>query len=370
MTEATEAQRQPAPATEPDGNGNGKKGNKRRRAGMILLLLVVIGIVFGGRWLIRSKIFISTDNAFVEAHIHSIAPRVSGTITNVLVQDNQLVNKGDLLVELDPTDYRVQVQNAAADVDVARNETASDHAAVGEAQAGVALAEARLAQAETDLQRARNLLKKEVIPREQLERQETARDVAASQLRAAQENLRKEQANAGLVGPGNKDARVAQKRAKLDEARLNLTYTSIYAPTDGYITRKSAESGNYVQAGQPLMALVPLQDAWVTANYKESQLTHVRQGQPVSFTVDAYPGRKFQGRVESIMAGTGAAFSLLPPENATGNYVKVIQRIPVRIAIDGKSDPQHLLRVGMSVVPTIDTGRSFSDVLADLNPFR
>ena len=366
MTEGLDSQQR---AAEPE-NGSGRKLYKRKRAGILLVVLLVAGIVFGGRWWIRSRIFISTDNAFIEAHIHSIAPRLPGTITRVLAQENQLVRKGDLLVELDPADYRVRVQDAAAEVDVARNETAGDYAAVEEAKAAVSLAESRLSQAETDVQRSRNLLEKEVIPREQLERQETARDIAASQLKSAKETLRKEQANLGLLGPGGKDARVTQKRARLDEARLNLSYTGIHAPVDGYITRKSAEAGNYVQAGQPLMAVVPLEDAWITANFKESQLAHVRPGQQVEFTVDAYGGRRFSGRVESIMAGTGAAFSLLPPENATGNYVKVIQRIPVRIVVEQSTDPQHLLRIGMSVVPTINTGRTATDVLADMNPFR
>jgi len=135
------------------------------------------------------------------------------------------------------------------------------------------------------------------------------------------------------------------------------------APNDGYVTRRGVEAGNYVQPGQALMAVVSLKDAWITANYKESQLTDVRPGQKVEFTVDSYPGRRFTGQVESVMAGTGAAFSMLPPENATGNYVKVIQRVPVKIAIDKGSDPEHLLRVGMSVVPVILTGRRFTDVI-------
>jgi membrane fusion protein (multidrug efflux system) len=173
----------------------------------------------------------------------------------------------------------------------------------------------------------------------------------------------------GLTGNGSKEARVAQKRAELEQARLNLSYTRICAPANGYITRKSVEAGNNIQPGQALMALVSLEDAWVTANYKESQLTNVKPGQKVEFTVDTYSGRSFQGKVESIMAGTGAAFSLLPPENATGNYVKVVQRIPVKIVIDKASDPQHLLRVGMSVEPTILTGRNLLETLKELNPF-
>ncbi|HEU0265606.1 MAG TPA: HlyD family secretion protein, partial [Geobacterales bacterium] len=147
---------------------------------------------------------------------------------------------------------------------------------------------------------------------------------------------------------------------------LNLNYTVLRAPADGYITKKSVEPGNNVAPGQPVMALVALDQPWIIANYKESQLAHVRPGQKVEFTVDTYPGRIFTGKVESIMAGTGAAFSLLPPENATGNYVKVVQRIPVKITIDNVSDPEHQLRVGMSVVPTILVDRSIRSIVKEL----
>jgi len=168
---------------------------------------------------------------------------------------------------------------------------------------------------------------------------------------------------------GNRKAKSALRKAQLEEARLQAGYTKVTAPADGYVTRKSIEPGNYIQTGQPAMVLVSLEDSWITANYKERQLADVKPGQQVEFSVDAYPSMKFTGRVESIMAGTGSAFSLLPPENATGNYVKVVQRIPVRIAIDHKSDPNRLLRSGMSVVPTIFTGPTPTDILRDIFPF-
>jgi membrane fusion protein (multidrug efflux system) len=220
------------------------------------------------------------------------------------------------------------------------------------------------------MERGEKLFKREVIPKEQLDRLKTARRIAESQQREADENLKRALSEAGLGGKGGAKAKVLERKAQLNEAELQLSYTKIYAPRDGYITRKSIETGANIQAGQSLMALVPLQDAWITANYKERQITYIRPGQKVDFSVDAYPGRTFRGRVDSIMAGTGAAFSLLPPENATGNYVKVVQRIPVKIAIDNSSDPGHLLRVGMSVVPTVLTGRKTGDVLKELNPFR
>ena len=358
---------QPASQADPPPAAPKSGGGKRRRAGIILLILLIVAVIVGGRWWLRSRTHVTTDNAFVEAHIHSISSRVQGTAVRVLVTDNQQVSKGDPLVELDPTDYRVRLENAAAELEIARNETSGDYARVAEARAKQTLATARLDQAELDLARGKALFKKEVIPKEQLDRLETARKIAASQVRETEESVHKEEALVGMAAGGGREARIRQKQAKLEEARLNLSYVTVTAPADGFVTRKGVETGNTVQAGQPLMALVTLDDAWVTANYKESQLAHVRPGQEVTFTVDAYPGKSFRGRVESIMAGTGAAFSLLPPENATGNYVKVVQRIPVRIAIERESDPEHLLRVGMSVVPVIETGRALKDIITDLN---
>jgi len=354
-----------APAA-PGGNVSGRK----RRAGIVIFVLLVAGIVTGFSWWIKSKTRLTTDNAFVEARIHSISPKIPGTVIQVPVMDNQFVKKGELLVEMDARDYRARMQNAAALLSIARNETSSNYAQVDAARAAVNSDKAKLDQAQLDLERGTALYRKEVIPKDQLDRLETARKVAAAKLAETEGAVRQAIALLGLSGTGGKDAQIARRQAELEESNLNLSYTRIYAPSDGYITRKSVEPGNNVVAGQPLMALVALDDAWITANYKESQLTHVRPGQKVEFKVDTYPGQHFQGSVESIMAGTGAAFSLLPPENATGNYVKVVQRVPVRIAIDKASDPDHRLRVGMSVEPTIDTGRRFADVIKGLDPFR
>ncbi|MBJ6799281.1 HlyD family secretion protein [Geomonas propionica] len=337
--------------------------SKKQRGGIVLLIIILVGTLFGVRQWVRSKTHIETDNAFIEAHVHSVASRIPALVQRVAVVDNQFVHKGDLLVELDPADYQARLKTAAAALEMAKNETSGDYAEVQSARANVGLAAARLDQANLDLKRAEALYAKEVIPREQLDRARTAQKVAQAQVREAQEAENRAKAMIGMSGSGSKDARVAQKQGDLEAAKLNVSYTQIVAPSDGFVTRKGVEAGNYVQPGQALMAIVPLEDAWITANYKESQLPNVHPGQAVDFTVDGYPGRHFTGKVESIMAGTGAAFSLLPPENATGNYVKVTQRIPVRIAIDRKSDPDHLLRVGMSVVPTILTGQTFGQVV-------
>jgi membrane fusion protein (multidrug efflux system) len=333
---------------------------------MILCCLILAALIFGGRLWLHSQSRVETDNAFVESHVHTVAARISGSVSAVLVTDNQFVKKGELLLTIDPTDYRVRAREAAAALAVAANETSGDYAKVEAAKAEVSQSRARLLQAEADLQRGNALFAREVIPREQLERLTTAKEVASAQVREKEEQVRRLQAEAGLAATGGRDAKIAEKQAQLEETNLNISYTRVLAPADGHVTRKGVEPGNYVQTGQPLLAVVALQDAWVTANYKEGQLTHVKPGQPVEFSVDSYPGREFRGTVESIMAGTGAAFSLLPPENATGNYVKVVQRIPVRITVDRQSDPDHLLRVGMSVVPTIMTGRTTGEIIRDL----
>lgn len=344
-------------------------GGKRTKGVAVLMTVIIVGGMFGFRWLISARTNIETDNAFIEARIVPVSSKVSGTVARVLAGDNQFVRQGDLLLEIDERDYQLQIAKAAAGVGMAENETGGEQMKAEGARAALQSAKARFDQAVLDLNRAKKLFSRDVLSKEQLDRLTTAKLVSEAQLKEAGEALKRAQAEAGLAIKSGGKAKILQRRAQLDEARLQLSYTRIYAPRDGYITRKVIEAGVNIQAGQPLMALVPLQDAWITANYKERQITYLKPGQKVEFTVDAYPGRIFGGTVDSIMAGTGAAFSLLPPENATGNYVKVVQRIPVKIGIDSNSDPERLLRVGMSVVPVVLTGRSGGDVLRELNPF-
>ena len=343
--------------------GTGNRLNKKLRGALVLLVILLGAGAFGTQQWVKGRTHIETDNAFIESHIHAVSTRIPAMVKRVAVVDNQFVHQGDLLVELDATDYQTLVKTASASLDMARNETSGAYAQVESARASIGLALAKFDQAKLDLTRAESLYAQEIIAKEQVDRLFTARKIAQMELKEAQEAEHHALAVIGVSGTVSNDARVAQKRAELETASHNLSYARIVAPADGYITKKSVERGNYVQPGQSLMSLVTLDDAWVTANYKENQLSDVKKGQQTEFTVDSYPGRTFRGRVESIMAGTGAAFSLLPPENATGNYVKVIQRVPVRIAIDRGSDPDHLLRVGMSVIPTILTGRSFSELV-------
>jgi membrane fusion protein (multidrug efflux system) len=338
--------------------------------------IAVVGIIIIYFYITYKKTHITTDDAFVEGRIHVIASKIPGTVKVIHVEDNQYVEKGDLLVEIDEIDYEVKVREAESAlnaerskfteiltrIDVAHKQLSELQFRVDSARANLELQKANLDQAGRDIKRAENLFKNEVISKEQLEKTTTRFDVNSAQVRAAKEQLK--QAEASLetqkaiikqeeVALQSQGSLVKQKEALLKTAELNRSYTKIYAPSNGHITKKSVETGNQIQPGQPLIALVPLNDIWVVANYKETQLEKVKPGQRVRIKVDTYPGKVFEGKVESIMAGTGAAFSLFPPENATGNYVKVVQRIPVKIILDKTTNPDHVLRVGMSVVPTI-----------------
>lgn len=344
--------------------------NKKQKVLLVISTILVIIAWFGINWFISSKSNIETDNAFIEARIIPVSSKVSGTVSQVFVVDNQFVKKGDLLLEIDSRDYQLQIAKAVAGVGMAENETGGEKMKVAGAKAALQSAKARFDQSVTDYKRAEVLYSRDVLPKEQLDRTTTAKRVAEAQMKEAEEVVKRAESEAGFAIKSGIKAKLLQRKAQLGEAELQLSYTKVFAPRDGYITKKSIEAGVNIQAGQPLMAIVPLQEAWITANYKERQITYIRPGQKVDFFVDSYPGKKFSGTVDSIMAGTGAAFSLLPPENATGNYVKVVQRVPIKISIDKNSDPERLLRVGMSVIPTVKTGRTRSEVLMELNPFR
>ena len=274
----------------------------------VLGMIIVLGIIAGGIYIFHNLNRITTDDAYIQGRIHLIAAKISGTVLKVQVDDNQRVKKGELLLEIDPIDYSLRVN---------------------ESRANLELRKATLEQSLRDKNRAETLYQEKVFPKEKYENTLTAYNLAKAQLKVAQEQLK-----------------ISQQ---------NLEYTKIFSSADGYVTQKSVETGNQIQPEQPLMAVVPLDDIWIVANYKETQLKKVRPGQRVLIKVDTYPGRIFTGKVDSIMAGTGAVFSLFPPENALGNYVKVVQRIPVKIVFDQTTDSEHLLRMGMSCVPTIIT---------------
>lgn len=312
-------------------------------------VLAVISIIL----IIRSFSRISTDDAYIEGRTHTIASKIPGTVRNVYISDNQDVNKGDLLVEIDPPDYELRVSQAQADLEAENSRLLDANAGIEAEMANLEIQQIALNQANLDRQRADALYEKNVMPKEQHEKVTTVYNQAVASVKAATQKVEKTKTTKNL-----EESLIKQRQAVLDAANLNLSYTKIAAPSSGHITLKSVEVGNQIQPGQPLMAIVELNDIWIVANYKETELKKIRPGQPVLIKVDTYSGRTFTGRVDSIMAGTGAVFSLFPPENALGNYVKVVQRIPVKIVFDKGSDSTHILRVGMSCVPTIITNKN------------
>ena len=349
---------------------------KKKIASIVFALVGIIAIVSVYFYVQYKKTHITTDDAFVDGDIYTIASKVPGTVENIYVKTNQFVKKGDILLELDAADYDVKVAEAFSALNAEKAKIAEIDSriqaankqleeAVAKADAIKAMNElqsANLEQAENDMGRAKNLYKKEALSKERYEKAMTAHKVAVAQVKASAEDQKSfalaVETQRALIKQAEalrttQLSSIKQKEAVLETAKLNAGYTRLIASADGHITKKTVETGNQVQAGQPLMAVVSLDDVHVIANYKETQLEKVRPGQKVEIKVDTYPGKKFKGTVESIMAGTGAVFSLFPAENATGNFVKVVQRIPVKIVLDKDTDKKHVLRIGMSVVPTI-----------------
>ena len=391
-------------------------------AGAVAVLVVIALVWF---WATAGRE--STDDAQVDAHVTPIAARVGGLVLRVPVGDNQQVDAGAVLVELDRRDYEIALDRARADLADAKagamaaavnvpitsttsaGNVATARGGVEEAQAdfsealqGVEAAKARLTTAQArlreqeatatraarDVERLKGLLAKDEISQQQFDAAVAAADasraaadsarsqvqeaqlaISVAQSRVAGSRAGQQRATAELrtaetapqqvtatrARAESAQARVKQAEAAVKQAELNLEHSVVKAPIKGVVSRKSVEPGQIVQPGQPLMSIIPLEQVWITANFKETQLANMRPGQPVTIKVDAYGGRKFKGHVDSVAAATGSRFSLLPPENATGNFVKVVQRVPVKIVLEQGQDPEHLLRPGMSVTPVVQT---------------
>jgi len=290
-------------------NVRGKKDGSSKKKILIISVVVssFLGCIFGRYYYFYSLSHISTDDAFIEGHAISISPKISGHIFKVYIDDNQQVKEGELLTEIDTRDYEARYDLAEANLEAAQ---------------------AKADQADEDVRRYEKLTLNDEISKQDMEHVLVKARIA---------NAERDQANAAL-----------------DQAKLELSYTKIYAPAAGRVTEKSVEEGAFAQIGQMLLTIVT-PERWVIANLKETDLGNVAPGQPVKIRVDAYPGKVFKGHVDSIQRGTGARFSLLPPENATGNYIKVVQRVPVKIAFDEPPGSRYSLALGMSVVPTIRT---------------
>jgi membrane fusion protein, multidrug efflux system len=383
------------------------KNSRFRIALVIALVALAIAGFFAFRYFTQYE---STDDAQVDGHINSISARISGHVVKLNVQDNQYVQAGTVLVEIDPADYQVAYERAKADFEDAQaaataagvnvpitsvnttSQVSASEADVKSAEAGIQaarqqseaakaqlhVAEANNVKAQNDLERYKQLVGKQEISQQQYDEAFAAAqadaaavaaarassDAAQQQVTQAQGRLVQAQANFDNARTAPKQMQVMRarassalaeaqrKKADLDQAELNLQYTKIIAPVSGVVSDRTVEVGQNVAPGQELLKVINLEDVWITANFKETQLRNMRPGQRVTIEVDAN-GRKYEGKVDSLAAGSGARFSLLPPENATGNYVKVVQRIPVKIVLDPGSNQDLQLRPGESVIPKV-----------------
>jgi membrane fusion protein (multidrug efflux system) len=318
-------------------------------AGAAALLATVFG---GWSYWDYARTWVRTDNAYVAAHLHTVSARVAGTIQEVLVEENQTVAAGAILARLDPRDFEIRVQQADSQVAQSHAQLRQADAKVAEARAQAAREEARTGKCRLDLERAKALFEggSGAISKQELDQAQAESDAAEAALKAAQSTIASAQA---LVRAA--EAQEKAVLANLEDARQQLSYTAIHAPASGRIGRKNAESGNRVQPGQGLLALVQ-PDVWVTANFKETQLARMKPGQRVEIRLDAFPGRVFTGKIDSLSPATGAQFALLPPDNATGNFTKIVQRVPVKIVFEQQDlgDCEGRIVPGMSAVVEVN----------------
>ncbi len=341
-----------------------------RRVLFVVAIVVAAAVAIPGYHYYRFiESHVSTDDAYVDGTVALVSSRVAGTVTNVYVEDNWTVKEGQLLLTLDPRDFDVKVDQAQAQLERARQSVDELYAGVQAAKAGVSLTVSQLKQAQIDFARAKSLKDQGVVSSEQYDQANTGLRIAMADEALAEHQLA--QAAAALGSENDDHSRYArpvvkQAEAALEAARLDLGYTRLTAPFAGVVTHKTAHVGNRVQVGEPLLAIVPLSKLYLTANFKETQLTDVRVGQKAEIVADIYPGYTYQGHVDSISMGTGAAFSLLPPENATGNWVKVVQRVPVKIVIDGPVPEDKPLRLGLSVEVAIDLADRSGPLLSSI----
>jgi len=364
MEEKTTAS-QPPPALPPPVSEAASLPPPRRRFGpgfFIFLVFVLLAIFGAAYYYVRFVApYETTDDAFIESYVTFVSPRVSGPVTKLLVTDNQRVKAGDVLLEIDPRDFQTLVDQAAADLATANSRVGQaetrvtvDQAKADQQNAALPAAQAAADRAEADRLRYESV-QSNAVSSSQIDLAKAQAKSAAAEVAVARNQARAAAAQVELDRADIQTARaqVQQARTRLEQAQLQLSYATITAPRDGRVTRRTVEQGAYVQTGQALLALVP-DDLWVVANFKETQLGRIRTNQPVLIRVDACPGHQFKGRVDSFQAGSGAVFSLLPPENAVGNYVKVVQRLPVKIIFDDPADlSQFNLVPGMSVEPRV-----------------
>jgi len=351
-----------------------KPAGKKKNPIFIIILAI---LVIGGSWFGISKYIHAlhhedTDDAQVSGDISPVIPRVPGYVTDVKVRDNQQVKKGDTLLVLDNRDYVIKVEQAQAALQIAesslnsakatttaaRANIATSQASVGTIDAQIDAAKVNLWRASQDYDRYANLIKDHSITQQQFEQASAAKQTAEKQLAILQEQKKQAQQQTNAVSVQSNatasqisvaDATIHQRQVDIDAAKLNLSYTVITAPQDGLVSKVNVQTGQFVQAGQPLFSIVHSENIWVIANFKETQLDKMKEGQKVIVKVDAYPGHKFEAKLTSFSPATGSTFALLPPDNSSGNFVKVVQRLPVKIEFDAADTLVRKLRPGMNV---------------------
>jgi membrane fusion protein (multidrug efflux system) len=383
---AMDARTQTAEDIASNGKAANQTGARRRQLFTILAgVIAAAAVLYFVYWLLVASHHVSTDDAYIQADAAQVTPQVAGSIISAPVSDTQVVKKGDVLVVIDPADYKLALAQAKAALDQTRRQvegdfanndaqtamTAARAADVDKAKAQLTSAKADEARAVTDLDRRKALAPAGAVSGDELTSAQNRYDQAHDAVAAAQAAVISAQANqaaavgqqkvanALISGAGVSDnPQVAAAQAKVDQAQLDLDRTTVRSPTDGVIAKNSIEVGQRVPVGADLMTVVPIESAYVNANFKEGQLRHVRIGQPVVLTSDLYgKGVKFHGRVVGVSGGTGSAFAVIPAQNATGNWIKVVQRLPVRIALDPAELARHPLRVGLSMDVDIDTSK-------------
>lgn len=335
----------------------------KRRLFIFLVILGLIAGAFFARWWLVGRFHEETDNAYVQGEITRVSSQISARVEKVLVHDNQHVEQGELLAELEKSDFELALQRAEATLATREAQLAQTQSTLNQqdsmiaaSQADVSASQATLSRAKIDMTRAKTLRKSGYVSEERVTTLDADSSVARSQVAKAQAELQAQTQQVDTLQAEIKslNAQIASARADIDQAKLNLSRTEIRAPISGFVGQRAARNGQYVQGGAYLMSLVPDQDIWIQANFKETQIGHMRAGQNAQLTFDSFPDTPIKAKVDSLFAASGAQFSLLPPDNATGNFTKVVQRIPVKLTFDKDSPLKGLIRPGMSVEVLID----------------
>lgn len=372
------------PAAEPESKGAESeqtapaqaKGRGRRKLlllGSVAILALAAGAWYGSQYWISGRFMISTDDAYVRAHNTTLASKISGYVESIPVEDNAQIRAGDVIATIDAGDYRLAVDAARdkvntqqATVDRYASQLAAQDANIAQAKAQLVSAQAASKKAQSEYGRQQALAARDFASKQAFEQAEAGRDQAAAAVQSAQATIDAATATLGVIRAQRQEASgtLEELKTALEKAERDLSFTVIRAPVDGVFANRAVQVGDYVQTGQRFASLVPLDRVYIDANFKETQVSRLKPGQPVSISVDALPEHAIQGRVTSLSPASGAVFSLLPPDNATGNFTKIVQRMPVRVEVPADVANRQLLRPGMSVVVSVDTKPSATSVAA------